>query len=80
MHWLEFIPFPVAIAKGPHPFPFRTRKLSPSAPMVLHGQLGGRVGRRREFFQKPLIDKEVGEGLFFIQGQFRRGDFFDLFG
>ena len=23
------------IAKGPHPIPFRTRKLSPSAPMVL---------------------------------------------
>ena len=26
---------PVIIAKGPHPIPFRTRKLSPSAPMVL---------------------------------------------
>ena len=25
----------VIIAKGPHPIPFRTRKLSPSAPMVL---------------------------------------------
>ena len=29
---------------GAHPFPFRTGKLSPSAPMVL--PLGGRVGRR----------------------------------
>ena len=27
--------FPVAIAKGQHPFPSRTRQLSPSAPMVL---------------------------------------------
>ena len=24
------------IAKGPYPIPFRTRKLSPSAPMVLY--------------------------------------------
>jgi hypothetical protein len=39
--------FPVTLAKGPHPFPFRTRQLSPSAPMVLRGRLRGRVGRRR---------------------------------
>ena len=26
---------PVIIAKGPYPIPFRTRKSSPSAPMVL---------------------------------------------
>ena len=45
--------FSVAIAKGSHPFPSRTRKLSPSAPMVLPGKLGGRVGRRRNFFQNP---------------------------
>jgi hypothetical protein len=37
----------VAMAKGKHPVPFRTRKLSPSAPMVLRGGLRGRVGRRR---------------------------------
>ncbi len=35
------------IARGKRPVPFRTRKLSPSAPMVLHGRLCGRVGRRR---------------------------------
>src|SRR5690348_17848520 len=40
----------VAIAKGKHPVPFRTRKLSPSAPMVLRGGLRGRVGRRRTSF------------------------------
>src|SRR5437867_1578031 len=44
--------FPAAIAKGKHPFPFRTRKLSPSAPMVLHGRLCGRVGRRRDSREK----------------------------
>src|SRR3954471_17604193 len=35
------------IAKGKRPVPFRTRKLSPSAPMVLHWERCGRVGRRR---------------------------------
>ena len=37
----------VIIARGFHPFPFRTRSLSPSAPMILlHG---GKVGRCRDF-------------------------------
>ena len=40
-------PFPVALARGKHLFPFRTEKLSPSAPMVLGPQGPGRVGRRR---------------------------------
>ena len=34
-------------ASGKHPVPFRTRKLSLSAPMVLHGGPCGRLGRRR---------------------------------
>ena len=38
---------PVAMAAGTHPFPFRTRQLSPPAPMVLGGRPPGRVGRRR---------------------------------
>jgi hypothetical protein len=38
---------PVAIAAESHPFPSRTRKLSPPAPMVLGGKPPGRVGRRR---------------------------------
>ena len=38
-------PIPVVIALGFHLFPFRTEKLSPIAPMVLHTR--GRVGRRR---------------------------------
>src|ERR671920_2038627 len=36
-----------AIARGKHPAPFRTRKLSLSAPMVLQVRTCGRVGRRR---------------------------------
>src|SRR5262245_61288912 len=36
------------MAEGEHPVPFRTRKLSPPAPMVLPWQRGGRVGRRRD--------------------------------
>ena len=28
---------PVTMAEGSHPFPFRTRPLSPPAPMVLSG-------------------------------------------
>src|SRR6478752_5364447 len=40
-----------AIAKGKHPVPSRTRKLSLSAPMVLQPRGCGRVGRRRTFFR-----------------------------
>src|SRR5437016_4871327 len=36
-----------ATAKGKRPDPFRTRKLSPPAPMVLPPREGGRVGHRR---------------------------------
>src|SRR5437762_9920920 len=44
--------FPVAIAAGSHPFPFRTRKLSLPAPMVLGDRSPWRVGRRRNNSQK----------------------------
>src|SRR2546430_17618555 len=37
------IRFPAVIAEGKHPFPSRTRPLSPPAPMVLHGR---RVGEQ----------------------------------
>src|SRR5664279_5706056 len=40
-----------AMAKGKRPVPFRTRKLSLSAPMVLHSRGCGRVGRCRTFFR-----------------------------
>src|SRR5436190_22634640 len=39
--------FWVTTARGTHPFPSRTRKLSLSAPMVLHARVCGRVGRRQ---------------------------------
>src|SRR3954468_8484818 len=38
------------MARGKRPVPFRTRKLSLSAPMVLPGGPGGRVGHRRTSF------------------------------
>ena len=38
------------IAWGKRPVPYRTRKLSPTAPMVLHSGGCGRVGHRRTFF------------------------------
>ena len=40
------------MAAGSHPFPFRTRQLSPPAPMVLGGRPPGRVGRRRDSSKK----------------------------
>ena len=48
----------VAIVAGFHLFPFRTEKLSPPAPMVLHTR--GRVGSRR-FQQDP--SEGILEGL-----------------
>src|SRR5690349_19805422 len=44
---------PVTLPRGSHPFPSRTRKLSPAGPMVLHGKLCGSVGRRRHKNQSP---------------------------
>src|SRR3981081_2026927 len=41
------ITMPAATAAGKRPDPFRTRKLSPPAPMVLHPTGRGRVGHRR---------------------------------
>ncbi len=38
--------FWVTLARGTHPFPSRTRKLSLSAPIVLHAQVCGRLGSR----------------------------------
>ena len=47
-----------AIAKGKHPVPYRTRKLSLSAPMVLQPRGCGRVGRRRTTIgQRPPGDR-----------------------
>src|SRR6478752_9776199 len=45
------------IAWGKRPVPFRTRKLRPTAPMVLHPGGCGRVGHRRTYITKGP-DKE----------------------
>ena len=45
--------FLVTMARGNHPFPSRTRQLSPSAPMVLVGRPAGRVGRCQELILNP---------------------------
>ena len=45
----------VVIVAGFHLFPFRTEKLSPPAPMVLHTR--GRVGSRR-FSEEALQSKD----------------------
>ena len=49
----------MTIAEGKHPFPCRTRKLSPLAPMVLLARVSGRVGRCRE----------IGIGPFSLRGR-----------
>jgi hypothetical protein len=50
----------VALAEGKHLFPFRTEKLSPPAPMVLPGRLGGRVGRRPLYSAEPRPGDRTG--------------------
>src|SRR3954466_7866603 len=54
------IKFPVVIERGSHPFPFRTRQLSLSSPMILRGQLCGKVGRRRDkIYEGPRGDSRA---------------------
>src|SRR4051812_13298781 len=52
-------------AQGPHPFPFRTRQLSPAAPMVLPLRGGGRVGRRQPFLEARTLPEYPGFFLAF---------------
>ncbi len=47
--------FPPSLERGPHPFPFRTRKLSSSALMVLHWRRCGRVGRCQNLFRARSV-------------------------
>src|SRR5436189_1536637 len=62
--------FPVVIEWRKHPFPFRTRQLSSTSPMILRGQLRGKVGRRRDNIKGP---RENPVGLFlFPQYQFTK--------
>ena len=61
--------FPVVIATGFHLFPFRTEKLSPTAPMVLHTR--GRVGRRH--FTTSLETRKRLGALLRLEGEGRSG-------
>ena len=55
VHYVTIIQ--VVIVSGFHLFPFRTEKLSPSAPMVLHTR--GRVGSRRFFKKREGLVSEM---------------------
>ena len=57
-------PFPVAMTKGFHLFPFRTQQLSPSVPKVLGWTRPGRIGRCRIPYRSISIEVL----LFFIAG------------
>ena len=49
---IKFLAF---IAAGSHPFPSRTRQLSPPAPMIVGPQGPSKVGRRQIKFKKPAV-------------------------
>src|SRR5437764_15488146 len=53
LHRKQDLKFPVVIEQRSHPFPFRTRQLSSASPMILRGQLRGKVGRRRDNMKGP---------------------------
>lgn len=54
----------VVIVVGKRPETFRTRKLSPQTPMVLHPTECGRVGHRRNITQtNPLLDHHSKRGF-----------------
>ena len=61
----------VIIAKKVHPVTSRTRKLSSSAPMVLGGQLPGRVGHCQETFHFKYLstDYTISRGSYMINPQ-----------
>ena len=61
-------PFPVAMTKGSHLFPYRTQKLSLSAPMVLGWRRPGRVGRCR------IPQNLAIAGFFFCRSHGRRAE------
>jgi hypothetical protein len=62
------IKFLAAIAVGSHPFPSRTRQLSPPAPMVVGPQGPSRVGRRQNIRHEQPADRQRSRGLFAFEG------------
>ena len=63
---LFFRVFAVVIAAGKRPVPFRTRKLSLPAPMVLHSRGCGRVGHRRTQLHTRTPESPTGPGVLAI--------------
>ena len=57
---LKDLAHPVAIAGGFHPFPSRTRQLSPHTPKVLGWKRPGRLGSRRLLKQNPFRENRKG--------------------
>ena len=57
----------MAIAKRSHPFPYRTRKLSFSAPMVVGGSPPVRVGRRQANLKR--FKDTIFKSLFYLGGK-----------
>ena len=43
--------------EGVHPFPYRTRQLSPPGPTILPGQPGGKIGRRQDYIYQSHPSK-----------------------
>ena len=58
--------FPVPMVVGPHPFPFRTRQLSPLTPMVLQPQ-GCWESRKAPDYSKEPTARDRGR-LFSLSG------------
>ena len=54
--------FPVPMVVGPHPFPFRTRQLSPLTPMVLQPQGCWESRKAPDYSKKP--PREIAVGFF----------------
>ena len=61
---------PVVMAKGSHLFPYRTQKLSLSAPMVLGWRRPGRVGHCRI----PNEEAQQMLGFFFLRFWKKNGE------
>ena len=57
------IKFLAAMAAGSHPFPSRTRQLSPPAPMVVGPQGPSRVGRRQNIRHEQPADLAIARAV-----------------
>src|SRR5690606_33201124 len=67
----------VMMAEGTHAYPYRTRPLSPPAPMVLEPQGSGRVGRCQANINIPSFDLFKGRDVLLCWAIFAR-DMFEM--